>query len=457
MSATVLSNNTIGNPNGPYNWGMNTATCQQAAINNNYQYYGIQAGSVCFLSNNLSQTTQYGQANNCSGSGSNIVGGGWANAVYSAGTPPSNYFLILQDDGNMVIYKGNSPGDQQQAVWATGTNGKQNQANPAYAAANGVYGQNWIPVGSTLAAGDFVGSNSGNMALIMQSDGNLVLYTFTLGTNCQKMNDGNTGGGVGANALYDIGISGIQSNMGQVAYIDQNSELHTYQSSNVEYGNSYTKMPGNDSSGYDIPNAAYGNATVQSCQSTCNDNPACAGFAFSNNTCYPKTSSMYPNGARELNPAVNIYIRNKTPSNTPIGVPLTTHNTDSITYGSYVNGGQLGNEYGLANATATQKQQLEQLESQLNLLSSQLSSYTTNFGEGSYQAAAQSQTNVTGIQDYLQGIQTTNKTIKNMNTTNIENILKDSDIVVLQKNYDYLFWSILAVGTVLVAMNVNKQ
>ena len=93
----------------------------------------------------------------------------------------------------------------------------------------------------------------------------------------------------------------------------------------------------------------------------------------------------------------------------------------------------------------------------LNLLASQLSSYTTDFGEGSYQAAAQSQTNVTGIQDYLQGIQTTNKTIKNMNTTNIENILKDSDIVVLQKNYDYLFWSILAVGTVLVAMNVNKQ
>jgi hypothetical protein len=271
------------------------------------------------------------------------------------------------------------------------------------------------------------------------------------------MNDGNTGGGLGANALYDIGISGIQANMGQVAYIDQNSEMHTYQSSNVEYGDSYTKMPGNDSSGYDIPNAAYGNANVNSCQSTCNDNPECAGFVFGDNTCWPKTSSMYPNGARQLNPARNIYIRNKTPSNTPIGVPLTTTNTDSITYGGYVNGGQLSNEYGLANATSTQKEQLAQLESQLNLLASQLSSYTTDFGEGSYQAAAQSQTNVTGIQDYLQGIQTTNKTIKNMNTTNIENILKDSDIVVLQKNYDYLFWSILAVGTVLVAMNISKN
>jgi hypothetical protein len=166
---------------------------------------------------------------------------------------------------------------------------------------------------------------------------------------------------------------------------------------------------------------------------------------------------MYPSGQRNLNPAVNLYIRNKTPSNTPIGVPVTTNNTDSITYGSYVNGGQLGNQYGLANATSAQQQQLSNLESTLNLLASQLSSYTTDFGQGSYQASTQSQTNVTGIQDYLQGIQTANNTIKNMNTTNIDNILKDSDIVVLQKNYDYLFWSILAVGTVLVAMNISKN
>ena len=40
---------------------------------------------------------------------------------------------------------------------------------------------------------------------------------------------------------------------------------------------------------------------------------------------------------------------------------------------------------------------------------------------------------------------------------NIQNILKDSDIVVLQKNYDYLFWSILAAGTVLVSMNIVKK
>ena len=36
-------------------------------------------------------------------------------------------------------------------------------------------------------------------------------------------------------------------------------------------------------------------------------------------------------------------------------------------------------------------------------------------------------------------------------------LLDDSDIAVLQKNYDYLFWSILATGTVVVAMNIVKK
>ena len=39
---------------------------------------------------------------------------------------------------------------------------------------------------------------------------------------------------------------------------------------------------------------------------------------------------------------------------------------------------------------------------------------------------------------------------------NINNILNDSDIYVLQQNYNYLFWAILASGMLLVSMNVLK-
>ena len=461
MSATVLSNNTIGNPNGPYNWGMNTATCQQTATNNNYQYYGIQAGSVCFLSNDLSQTTQYGKASNCSGSGNNIVGGGWANAVYSAGTPPSNYYLILQDDGNMCIYRGTSPSDNQGLIWAAGTNGKTQQPNPVYAAANGAYGQNWISSGSTLASGDFVGSTNGNMALIMQGDGNLVLYTFTNASNCQQMSDGNTGGGVGANALYNIGEVGVQSNMGKLAYIDQNSELHTYPSTNTQFTNSYTELTGTDSPGNDISGASYGNATVEDCQNTCNNSATCGGFSFSNatNTCYPKTSAMYPNGQSQPNANVDLYMRNPIPLNPPIGVPNTTNNTDSITFQNYVNGGTLSASYGLSNATSAQQQQLAQLQTQLDSLTSQMNTYTNKFGQGSQTAASQMNANVAGVKNYLTDLTQTREQITETSSgmNGVDNILQDSDIIVLQKNYDYLFWSILAAGSVLVAMNIVKK
>ena len=39
----------------------------------------------------------------------------------------------------------------------------------------------------------------------------------------------------------------------------------------------------------------------------------------------------------------------------------------------------------------------------------------------------------------------------------MDSLLDDSDIVVLQKNYDYMFWTILATGAVLVSMNIVKS
>jgi hypothetical protein len=92
----------------------------------------------------------------------------------------------------------------------------------------------------------------------------------------------------------------------------------------------------------------------------------------------------------------------------------------------------------------------------MNLLSNQISNLTTKFGTGSQTAAKQMTTNTQGVGEYLTDLNKTNNKIQNYNTT-IDNILKDSDIVVLQKNYDYLFWSILAAGSVLVGMNIVKK
>jgi archaellum component FlaC len=125
-------------------------------------------------------------------------------------------------------------------------------------------------------------------------------------------------------------------------------------------------------------------------------------------------------------------------------------------YDNYKAAGKNTMADGLKNATATQRQMLSQLQTKLNLLGSQISGYTGNFNQGLQESQTQSSANIQGIKDYIQEIDVVNNKINSFDS-NVENILNDTDIVVLQKNYEYLFWTILAAGTVLVAMNIVKK
>jgi hypothetical protein len=48
------------------------------------------------------------------------------------------YFLILQDDGNLCIYKGTGPSDNQGIIWSSRTTGRKQQPNPNFAASKGL-------------------------------------------------------------------------------------------------------------------------------------------------------------------------------------------------------------------------------------------------------------------------------------------------------------------------------
>lgn len=441
----------------------NLQECEDIAKQQNVAFFGLQnstsgTNAQCVTGNSWSDTFKYGKAGNCTQlSDGTWSGGGWSNAVYST-SPQSNYFVFLQDDGNMCICRGTSPSDIQGVIWCSMTNGKQQQPNPNFTAQKSKYGGNWMGGTGTLAPGEFVGSTDGSIFLIMQNDGNLVLYTSSNTYGCASSSaakDKNVGRD-DMNALYQFASIGDKSKMGNVAFIDSNSKLYSYPSTNVKFTNNYTELLGKNSWGNDIPGAVYGNATVDSCRETCNNNEECAGFAFSNNVCYPKTSDMFPNGSINADYYVDLYVRGKKPSVPPIGVTNDINNVDTIKYQSYIDGGEMASEYGLGNATASQKQQLEQLQSQMNLLADQIAQLNGNLSDISQEAGLQSQENIKGINDYLQKIKKTQKKIDTFDG-NFQNILNDSDIVVLQQNYNYLFWTILAAGAVLITMNISKQ
>jgi len=449
------------------NWQYSQNDCIDEATNQGYNYVGLAGGPErtingttmikrCLGFNDLESGQLNGVSTNCN----YPLGGTDANALYSTDNLSQGgvCYLILHDNGNMVICRGSGPHDNQGVMWSSKTKGKQQDANPKVSASKGKYGQNWMPSSGTLAPGDFIGSTDGKIALVMQSDGNLVLYAYQMVSNCQKMSDGKTGGGLLANAAYDIGKVAIPGNMGQLAFIDANSEIHTYPTTNQTYSNTYTTINNSNASQGNIDGATYSGGTLQSCQSSCNTNSDCAGFVFTDNTCYPKNNTIYGN-ITSAN-GIDTYIRNVIPSSPPIGVTQNTSTIDTIKYGGYENGGDLNSEYGLANVNSVEKNQLDQLQTKLNLLSNQIKNLTGQFGKGSTTANLQGEKNNSGISEYLEDIKTTNQEITNVagvTTGGLQNILEDSDLIVLQKNYEYLFWSILAAGVVLISMNIVKK
>lgn len=384
--------------------------CQDLATNKGYQYFGVGGNNRgtnvkrCLGYNDLDTAKSDGLSQKCK---NQTTGGSGAASIYATDNLSTlgNSYLILQDDGNMCIYNGTGPDNNQGLIWSSGTNGKQQDPNPLFAAINGKYGKNWVASGSTFAVGDFIGSTNGNIALIMQSDGNLVLNTFTQTTNCKKMADGNYGAGTGGNALYDIGKSGNLSNLSKVAYVDQDATLHPYpQNKNLVMNNINNKQIVKEN--------------------------------------FDTVSDTIPdvNDRRDMQDSTNMDVAN----------------IDSNTYDNYNYTDNPRNNDGLKNATAVQRQLLLQLQNKMNLLSSQLSSYTGNYNIGVQELQSQSKANIAGMHNYLNEIKNVNHKIYNFDT-NVKNILNDSDINVLQKNYNYLFWTILATGTVLVAMNIIKK
>jgi hypothetical protein len=384
-----------GNRAMPYLQGyMDYAACKKKATDNGAApYFGLQnstsgTNAECWLASNIDNIRQYGKATNCTKIGDGTYsGGGWSNAIYSL-APSSFYYLILQDDGNMCIYRGSGPNDNQGDIWCSFTNGKQQKANPAFTAEKGKYGKNWVASGMTLGAGEFIGSNDGSIYLIMQADGNLVLYTSENGENCPKMNDGNTGGGEGANALYELAEVGIPANLGKIGYVDSNSVLSVYNDSNIEQN---------------------------------------------------------PNGGQ---PKLK---------NLPIGVSDKITNVDSLAFQNYTKTDKMNSSYGFANANSVQKQELEQLKTRLDQISQKLLDETNTLNKDEIKVENQSTLQTQSIANYLKEYKNTNQQIRNSNPSNIIGIVNDSDINVLKENYNYYFWSILAVGTVLVTMNITKK
>ena len=449
--------------------------CKELAIEQGYKYYAgqnyLSDNSVwCAGSNDLTTATKYGIATNCVNKDGTMLGNDWSNAVYSV-EPGGDYYLILKDDGNMCIHRGTDPNNDQGQIWCSETAGKQQSANSNMVASKGKYGKNWMATGSTLVMGDFISSTNGDLVLTMEDDGNLVLYTYAMESNCKKLNDGYMGGGIGANAAYDIQKVSIPKNMGLLSYVDSDSILKAYPDSMLSYSNEYQMYANTDSPGNDITSLMV--TDESGCKTACNDNNDCSAYVYqgTTSTCWLKNKSVLQ---KQLSDGMSLGVR-MPKINASAKCSKNIVNVDTIQYENYVKGSEMSSDTKCNVSIVSQedKNKLESIKNELYVLGQDIASKMESLYSQNNKVYEELDMNAEQFKKDLEKYKKTNEKMLELETTNnvegmtnynspltisdINGMLSDADLSVLQENYSYFLWSILAVGLLTITINTMKK
>lgn len=447
------ANNMLKQSNWTYNpltdWsGKDPAYCCSKMVN-----YSYQCGGGEFKTGEISGGTNINF--DCSSEVSNCV-----------------FYLILQDDGNLCLYRGTDPSNNKGLIWYSNTNGKQKSINPDWLATKGKYGRNYLKNNETLVAGEWIGSNDGSMRLELTKDGNLILYTSEINSGCLKDQNGKIYGKENVNAVYKLNSIGNKDNLGKLAYIDSDSKLRQYPDSMISYSGDYQLYQGYDSGGNDI--SSLQSNSIEDCKTSCNNNTKCAAFVYQSNTstCWLKNNNAYPKGAKQINNSLVLGVRK------PMLTGSTTCsnqiiNVDSIQYDNYVKGTNMdSNTVCNKNTQPVSKEkmaQYEEIKNKLYLLGQRIASEMEklynqdnkiyeklNMNEQEFNKSIAMYKNINNkIQsNNIEGMKNMNK---QLSLNDINGMLSDSDLIVLQENYSYMLWSILAVGILIVTINTMKK
>ena len=373
--------------------------------------------------------------------------------------------LILQNDGNMCIYNVNDA--DSVAVWSTGTNGEAKGPRNEWKSSKGKYGREFISSTQGLSSGEWIGSVDGSLRLMMQTDGNLVLYTSRAINKCETRSD-NKYGTPWVNAMYKLTPNGDTSVLGKLGYVDEDKNLSEYPNSMMtpKKTDDYQRIRNFDSAGNDI--GAIADTTVEECKIACNANNNCNGFAFDKrngiNTCYPKDNKMYPVGSKQYLEGVDLYysppgVINDDSCNKDVAI------IDSIAWNEYNKTGTKmtpETKCGLSNATSRERRIETNRQAALTRITDQIIEKLKYLETLNADMVNQMGFDGTTLEEYMVKYTDLNSKYRGMfsgspEMDNISGILTDSDIILLQENYRYILWTIIATGLVVITLNQMRN
>ncbi len=527
--------------------------CKQYAIDSGNQFFALQGApdtngkSTCLIANDLITVQQYGNASKqtnkiqlwtsnglidrtdfnptgvkLNNKGQLVFSDNNTNAekVLNFGSntnnPETDYYLSLQKTGKMCLYNSTPNGKDRDggALWCSPTTTEKLTPNREWISSNGKYSDPFLSSSSNqiLFQNEWIGSTDGSLKLIMETSGNLVLYTSTISKGCeiQKNMETNSitniyGINNNINATFEINDVGTSANLGVMAYIDNNSVAHSYSSNMLSYPQGSTSKY-NIYNNFDSPDdtSNIGGSpmnTINDCQTACNSTDGCAGFVWVNagedaNMCYLKNSNMFPKTPRIIKNNRTMAVRVPTINNADMN-NLGIQDIDTLRYQNYVKGDNVSPENAdkiwrnTVIPTST-KIQLDELQTKMAMINQQIeakikelyakdqkafdtmnindadlkkkiSSYKNTVNMGKKSSLQPLTTNQEGMYKegmYKEGMYKEGmykEGMQNIDMSDVNGMLADTDTRVLQENYSYIFWSILAAGLLIITVDVMKK
>lgn len=441
------------------------ADCKEYSVQNKHGYFGLQylqgdpslKTAECWVNADLASATKYGKSANCRQMTDGAFSGlGGTNAVYTSGKDGSNYFLMVEDNGNVSIFKGSNINDKQSLIWQTGTAGKTLETNDNYTSSKCKFGTNIMKSGATMASGEFIGSPSGSCYLIMQPDGNLVLYTSKTISGCFALQNNKQAGLTGMNSIYELAQTGDKTKIGSLMYIDQDGIAVDYPANKIKYGDTFTELPNYESSGNDI--GLCKKSSIQDCLTECKNNP----------NCYAMNSGKWmknKNFIKNLYPLKNstMFIRDKNVIENFGGFGKKTSHVDTYRLYKYSLNAPLDRVDTLSANISLRNKYLNQFkEKNLNRNANAVNTDSVKlqdiFFASNNQLVNNDKTINNSSSEYVKIHETLHDGDKHL--TNYNRIVNDSNIVLLQENRIYIFLFIMLILCLIIfiqVLNLNKQ
>lgn len=374
--------------------------------------------------------------------------------------------LTIGDDGNVTFSKSDGT-----IIWQSGTN-SVGLSKDEYKAANSKYGRNYLLTGEYLLPGEFIGSPSGNCALICQSSGDnnysLDIIYFDPSCNQQGKEPTETGeyGDItdqkNTQAVYSM-AQGPQSNKyaNLIYYSSNDMKSKAYRSKDISNSNSYISIGNYDLDAHNLK--SFSDIDINTCKSKCNSINKCGGYIYNNNTqtCNLRESkNLYPEKSNRVSSANSeMFLRQLKVSN-PNSCSGIVNTTTGNIFSNLEKDTPMTSKTLCGLAEATKKQRLlvdaslKELDSQKKNLSSNASSLmktNTELDKGLIKSIGKQTSDLKKYDSISKKTRVTNKQL-----VDVSGMEEDANLEMVSNNIKNTAWTAAVLVSVIIAIKFSR-